>query len=55
MQHESIEVEYNGKKGMIETQFLHCDVCEADFVGAAEIDANALAFRNFLNSIDGNK
>ena len=53
LQYENIEVEYAEQNGMIESQFLHCDACESDFVGSVEGRANKQSMIDFRNRIDG--
>lgn len=47
------EVEYAGKKGVIETQLRRCDVCESELVGDVEGRANKRAMIAFRKTVDG--
>lgn len=47
------EVEYAGQKGVIETQFRRCDVCESELVGDVEGRANKRAMIAFRKTVDG--
>lgn len=47
------EVEYAGQKGVVETQFRRCDMCESELVGDVEGRANKRAMIAFRKTVDG--